>query len=155
MKAKLDLRYEDLGQQPVKNIAEPIRVYGVEIGTKIAAATASTDTFLDRPAVAVLPFVNMSGDPEQEYFVDGLTEDIITALAHWRWFPVIDRTPVFAYKGTRSTVRQVAKVLRARYVLEGSVRKGGIRLRITAQLIDASTGHHVWARKFNRKLSEV
>lgn len=103
----------------------------------------------------MLPFVNISGDPEQDYFVDGLTEDLITALTAWRIFPVISRNSVFAYKGQSPDVRRVARELSARYVLEGSVRKGGNRVRISAQLIDASTGHHVWAEKFDRDLEDV
>ena len=106
-------------------------------------------------AVAVLPFVNLSGDPEQEYFADGLTEDIITALSLWRSFPVIARNSTFTYKGKAVRVQQVADDLGARYVLEGGVRKAGGKVRITAQLIDAQSGHHVWAQKFDRDLEDI
>jgi adenylate cyclase len=110
---------------------------------------------LGRAALAVLPFINLSGDPEQEYFSDGLTEDIISALSAWRTFPVIARNSVFMYKGKAVKVQQVAEDLGARYVLEGSVRKGGNRVRITMQLIDAETGHHLWAKKFDRELEDI
>ena len=155
VKGKLDLCYEDLGEQHVKNIPEPVRVYGVKIGTETTAGTASIDTVLDRPAVAVLPFVNMSGDPEQAYFADGISEDLITALAHFRWFPVIARNSTFAYKAHGGDVRKVARELGARYVIEGSVRKSGSRVRVTAQLIDAGTGFHIWAEAFDRELHDL
>ena len=112
-------------------------------------------THSSRSALAVLPFANLSGDPEQEYFSDGLTEDIITALSAWRTFPVIARNSAFTYKGKAVKVQQVAEELGARYVLEGSVRKGGYRVRITVQLIDAKTGHHLWAEKFDRELEDI
>jgi adenylate cyclase len=111
--------------------------------------------FPDTHAIAVLPFENMSGDPEQEYFADGLTEDIITALSLWRSFPVIARNSTFSFKGKAVRVQQVAEALGARYVLEGGVRKAGGKVRVTAQLIDARTGHHVWARKFDRSLEDI
>ncbi len=101
----------------------------------------------ERPAVAVLPFDNLSGDGEQEYFADGLSEDIITALSLWRSFPVVARNSSFAYKETSPDIRKVGERLGARYVLEGSVRKGGERVHVTAQLIDAASGHHVWAER--------
>ena len=154
VKGKVDLVFEDLGDHEVKNIAEPIRIYGVK-GVAMTVTAMSVDDVLARPAVAVLPFVNMSGDPEQEYFADGLAEDIITALSHWRSFPVIARNSTFAYKGQSVDVRKVATELGARYVLEGSVRRGGERVRISAQLIDAMTGHHVWAEKFDRTLEDI
>ena len=154
---KLNLNYEDMGEQEVKNIAEPVRAYRVELepDKTAAAPSKSVDAVLNRPAVAVLPFTNMSGDAEQEYFADGLTEDIITMLAAWRSFPVIARNSTFAYKGQVPDVRQVANELGARYVLEGSVRKAGNQLRITVQLIDANTGHNLWAEKFDRNLEDV
>ena len=109
----------------------------------------------DKPSIAVLPFVNMSGDREQEYFADGVTEDIITALSHYRWFFVIARNSTFAYKGQALDVKQIARELGVRYVLEGSVRKAANRIRATAQLIDADTGVHLWAERFDRDLSDV
>jgi adenylate cyclase len=110
---------------------------------------------LQKPAIAVLPFENMSGDPEQEYFSDGLAEDIITALSHWRSFPVVARNSTFSFKGQKVRVGEIAQELGARYILEGSVRKAGKRLRISAQLIDAQTDHHVWAERFDRHLEDV
>ncbi len=156
---KLDLRFDDLGEKRVKNIAKPVRVYHVELNIGIettrAGESSTLEAVLQKPAVAVLPFTNMSGDPEQEYFSDGLAEDIITLLSAWRSFPVIARNSTFVYKGQSPDVRQVAKELAARYVIEGSVRKSGNRVRITAQLIDAQTGHHVWAEKFDGTLEDI
>ena len=154
---KIEFKLEFMGDHSVKNIANPIPVYRVlsNGGQSPVAAIPSSGAILERPALAVLPLTNMSGDPEQEYFADGLTEDLITALAAWRSFPVIARNSTFAYKGTSQDVRQVASELGARYILEGSVRKSGNRVRITAQLIDASSGHHVWAEKFDRDLDDV
>ena len=154
---RLELSYQDIGEQQLKNISQPVRAYRIDIegpATPVAARSAEV-AFIEKPAIAVLPFDNMSGDPEQEYFADGLTEDIITALSLWRSFPVIARNSVFAYKGQSPDIRQVAGELGASYVLEGSVRSGGERVRITAQLIDAATGHHVWAEKFDRKLEDI
>ena len=156
----LDVNFEDLGEQPVKNIDRPVRCYRVHAGSSVAAGTLSSDhddpsALPDRLAVAVLPFQNMSGDPEQEYFADGLTEDIITALSIWRSFPVIARNSTFAYKGKSPDIREVGEALGARYVLEGSVRKAGNRVRVTAQLIDAQSGHHVWAERYDRELEDI
>jgi adenylate cyclase len=150
--------FDDLGEQAVKNIDKPIRVYRMSAVAETVAAEAlasEVDKILDRPAVAVLPFENISGDPEQEYFADGLTEDIITVLSHWRSFPVIARNSTFAYKGKSSDIRQVGKELGARYVIEGSVRKAGDRVRVTAQLINSENGHHVWAERYDRELSDI
>ena len=157
VEGKFEAAFEDLGEHTVKNIDKPVQVYRVlsNGGQSPVAAIPSSGAILERPALAVLPLTNMSGDPEQEYFADGLTEDLITALAAWRSFPVIARNSTFAYKGTSQDVRQVASELGARYILEGSVRKGGNRVRINAQLIDASSGHHVWAEKFDRDLDDV
>lgn len=154
---RLSLYYEFMGEQPVKNIADPVRVYRVILDSthKDFDSSRSVNTVFERPAVAVLPFTNMSGDRAQEYFADGLTEDIIHVLATWRSFPVIARNSSFAYKGKTPDIRTVAKELGARYMLEGSVRKSGNRLRITAQLIDASTGHHLWSERFDRPLEDV
>ncbi len=157
VRGKVDAVFVDLGTQSVKNLTEPIHVYGIDIGSPVplSATVPEAETTLSRPAVAVLPFENLSGDPEQEYFVDGLTEDIITALSQWRSFPVIARNSTFAYKGTSPDVREAGRKLGARFVLEGSVRKGGNRIRVTAQLIDARTGHHVWAERYDRDLDDI
>ena len=152
-----DIALEDMGEQSVKNIDRPVHAYRIDLDPKKSAVpkTAEIDAVLSRPAVAVLPFENLSGDPEQEYFADGLTEDIITALSHWRTFPVIARNSTFSYKGQAPDIREVGTALGARYVVEGSVRKAGNRVRVTAQLINAETGHHVWAEKFDRDLSDI
>ncbi len=153
---KLDLKCEFLGEQKVKNITRPVRVYQVRTESNAAVSELSRTLELpDKPSIAVLPFDNMSGDSEQEYFTDGITEDIITALSRFRWFFVIARNSTFTYKGKAVHVKQVAQDLGVRYVLEGSVRKAGNRVRITAQLIDASTGHHVWAERYDRDLEDI
>jgi TolB-like protein len=122
----------------------------------VKAATGTTErTTTDRPSIAVLPFANMSGDPEQEYFADGISEDIITGLSKLRWFFIIARNSSFAYKGKAVDVKRAARELGVRYVLEGSVRKGGNRVRITAQLIDAATGNHIWADRYDGELTDV
>jgi adenylate cyclase len=152
---KLSVEFDDLGEQSVKNIADPVHVFRLrrdELEDRLAGVV---DAKFRRPAVAVLPFVNMSGDPEQEYFADGLTEDIITALTAWRFFPVIARNSTFAYKGQSPDIRQVGKELNARYVIEGSVRKSANRVRVTAQFINAETAHHVWAERFDRDLQDI
>ncbi|NQV21128.1 MAG: hypothetical protein HQ511_06905 [Rhodospirillales bacterium] len=157
---KLDLAFEDLGEQTVKNIDRPVRCYRMLSDPSGDARNNLPDIdhspeLPDRLAVAVLPFENMSGDAEQDYFADGLTEDIITALSLWKSFPVIARNSTFAYKGQSPDVREVGKTLGARYVVEGSVRKSGSRVRVTVQLIDADTGHHVWAERYDRELAEI
>ncbi|MCP5085731.1 MAG: adenylate/guanylate cyclase domain-containing protein [Rhodobacteraceae bacterium] len=152
VKNKTDLQFEDMGEHEVKNIAEPIRVY--KILTDAPSAKASL-AIPEKPSIAVLPFDNMSGDPEQEYLADGITEDLITALSKIRWFFVIARNSTFTYKGQAVDVTTVAKDLGVRYVLEGSVRKAGSRVRITAQLIDASNGHHVWAERYDRQMEDI
>jgi len=154
---KVDTSFEDLGERKVKNIARPVHAYrAIAVSdTFDAAATAVSDAMLERPSVAVLPFANMSGDAEQEYFSDGLTEEVITALALWRSFPVIARNSSFAYKGKAVDVKRIGRELGARYLLEGSVRKSGNRVRVTAQLIDAASGHHVWVEKLDRELDDV
>ena len=155
----LDLAVEDMGEQTVKNIAKPVRAYRLRLegaGRAPAAAPGGTaPEVLERPAVTVLPFDNMSGEAEQEYFADGITEDIITELSKWGWFPVIARNSTFAFKGKSLDVRRMAEDLGARYVVEGSVRKGGNRVRSTAQLIDAATGPHIWAERYDRELADV
>ncbi len=176
VKAKLKLEYEYLGEQEVKNIAEPVRAYRVverpepgvdpaEIPPDTSIAPGQQIVFpktdappLERPAkpsIAVLPFANMSGDPEQSYFSDGISEDIITALSKISGIFVIARTSSFTYKGKSVTVQQVGEELGVRYVLEGSVRKAGNRVRITAQLIDAQSGGHKWADHYDRELEDI
>jgi len=151
---KLPLAFDDLGDQQVKNIAQPIRVYRVQAATPVPQYVAALP-LPDKPSIAVLPFQNMSGDPEQEYFVDGMVEEIITALSRIRWLFVIARNSTFTYKGRAVDVKQVGRELGVRYVLEGSVRKGGNRVRITGQLIDAETGAHLWADRFDGLIEEV
>jgi TolB-like protein len=153
---KLDLAFEDMGEQALKNIARPIRAY--RVATRPVSATPRETPALalpDKPSIAVLPFANMSGDPEQEYFADGMVEEIITALSRIRWLFVIARNSSFTYKGQAIDVKQVGRELGVRYVLEGSVRKAGGRVRITAQLVDAATGAHLWADRFDGALEDV
>jgi adenylate cyclase len=153
---KLDMAFEDLGEQSVKNITEPVRVYRAVLATPAAAPGGAPSLALpDKPSIAVLPFDNMSGDAEQEYFADGISEDLITALSKIRWFFVIARNSTFTYKGQAVEMTQVARELGVRYVIEGSVRKAGNRVRITAQLVDATTGHHVWAERYDRDLADI
>jgi adenylate cyclase len=161
---KLDFDFEDLGPQNLKNIRRPIRVYRMGAAIKDQAAdlddaepavAASPTGFDDRRAIAVLPFANFSGDPEQEFFADGITEDIITMLAGWRAFPVIARNSTFNYKGQTVDVKKVGEELGARYVVEGSVRKSGHRVRVTVQLIRADTGHHIMADRYDRDLTDL
>ncbi len=155
---KLELEFEDLGEKQVKNIARPVRVYRVVRGGAPAAPQAAPQAAaaaLDRPAVAVLPFQNMSGEPGEEYFSDGITEDIITDLSKLSGLLVIARNSTFTYKGRALDVRQVGRELGASHVLEGSVRRAGGRVRITAQLIDAGTGHHAWAERYDRSLQDI
>jgi adenylate cyclase len=151
---KLPFAYEFLGGRAVKNIAEPVRAYRVLLDDSGSKGASHTRLSI-KPSIAVLPFENMSGDSEQEYFVDGVTEDIITALSRVRWFFVTARNSTFAYKGRSLDVRQVAKELGVRYVLEGSIRKAGSRVRVTAQLIDGKVGKNVWAKRYDRELEDV
>ena len=156
---KLDLGYEFMGEQQVKNIEEPVRAYKVTLGseekTQLTSPTKPTLELPDKPSIAVLPFTNMSGDPEQEYFADGMTEDIITVLSQLPALSVIARNSTFAYKGKSVKVQDIARDLEVRYVLEGSVRKSGKRARITAQLIDAVSGHHLWTERYDRDLEDI
>src|SRR5271167_3230046 len=156
---RLPFIFEDLGEQQVKNIARPVQVYRVRnlgVATKsLAAPTSPSLPLPDKPSIAVLPFANMSGDPEQEYFADGMVEEIITALSRIRWLFVIARNSTFTYKGRAVDVKQVGGELGVRYVLEGSVRKGGGRVRITARLIDTTNGAHLWADRFDGALEDV
>jgi adenylate cyclase len=152
VQGKLDLTFEDAGEQELKNIARPVRVYRVRPKDAIKK---SAPALPDRPSIAVLPFQNMSADSEQEYFADGIVEDIITALSRVRWLFVIARNSTFTYKGRAVDVKQVGRDLGVRYVLEGSVRKAASRVRVTAQLIDSVTGHHVWAEHYDRQLADI
>jgi adenylate cyclase len=158
----LPLTYHDCGLKQVKNIAEPLRAFAVRPGGRgvhPAAQSASGSSrslpLPDKPSIAVLPFTNMSGDPEQEYFADGVVEDIITGLSRVKWFFVIARNSSFTYKGKPVDIRQVGRELGVRYVLEGSIRKAGNRVRITGQLIEATTSRHVWADKFDGDLADI
>jgi adenylate cyclase len=151
---RLPFVFEDLGEQQVKNIARPIRVYRVRDAAPKTPAPPALP-LPDKPSIAVLPFVNMSGDPEQEYFVDGMVEEIITALSQIRWLFVIARNSTFTYKGRPVDVKEVGRELGVRYVLEGSVRKAGRQVRITGQLIDALTGTHLWAGRYDGSLEDV
>ncbi len=181
---RLDLVFDDLGEQSLKNIARPVRVYRVNPTSphpnppppagegdrragslnypppqagegRVGAGEPPALALPDKPSIAVLPFQNMSGDPEQEYFVDGMVEEIITALARIRWLFVIARNSSFTYKGRPVDVKEVGRELGVRYVLEGSVRKGGNRVRITGQLIEAETGAHLWADRFDGLIEDV
>ena len=156
---RLDYTFEDLGEQHVKNIARPVRVYRVRdreviVDEPITAPPPSLP-LPDKPSIAVLPFANMSADPEQEYFADGMVEEIITALSRIRWLFVIARNSTFTYKGQAVDVKRVGRELGVRYVLEGAVRKGGGRVRITAQLIEAETGAQLWADRFEGSLEDL
>jgi len=151
---RLPFGFEDLGEQQVKNITRPVRIYRVrDTGAQTPVAPALP--LPDKPSIAVLPFANISGDPEQDYFADGMVEEIITALSRIRWVFVIARNSSFTYKGQNVDVKQVGRELGVRYVLEGSVRRAGGRVRITAQLIDALNGAHLWADRFDGSLDEI
>ncbi len=155
---KLDFSFEDMGEQQVKNIARPIRTHRVLLSGGADAgrpAEPSARSAHQKPSIAVLPFANMSGDAEQEYFSDGITEDIITNLSRNHAFFVISRSTSFTYKGPAIDVAKASRELGVRYVLEGSVRRAGNRVRITAQLIDATSGHHLWADRYDRELADV
>ena len=177
---RLDLAFEDMGEQTLKNIARPVRAYRLRAAYTHLAANAAGSPLSrnagegaerqrreagegsspplplpDKPSIAVLPFQNMSGDPEQEYFADGMVEEIITALSRIRWLFVIARNSSFTYKGQAVDVKQVGRELGVRYVLEGSVRKASGRVRITSQLIDALTGAHLWADRFDGSLEDI
>ena len=154
VRGKLDASFEDGGEQSLKNIARPVRVYWLRSNEKSAIAS-TTLALPSKPSIAVLAFENMSGAPEQEYFADGVAEDVVTALSRLRWLFVVARNSSFTYKGRSADVRQVGRELGVRYVLEGSVRKAGNRVRINAQLIDTSDGHHVWADRYDRALEDI
>ncbi|MBR0753638.1 tetratricopeptide repeat protein [Bradyrhizobium jicamae] len=157
-RGKLDIAFEDIGEQQLKNIAWPVRVYRVRLSGEAAQARPALPLPLalpDKPSIAVLPFANMSGDTEQDYFADGMIEDIITGLSRARWLFVIARNSSFAYKGRSTDVKQVARELGVRYVLEGSVRKVGERVRISAQLAEGVSGRQLWAKRYDRGLSDI
>ena len=151
---KIDVAFEDAGEHQLKNIERPVRVYRVQLGkTAQRAEKASAST--KRPSIAVLPFQNMSGDPEQEYFADGMVDEIITGLSRIKWLSVVSRNSSYLFKNRPASMKDVAATLGVRYVLEGGVRKAGNRVRITAQLIDAETDAHLWAEQYDRLLEDV
>jgi TolB-like protein/class 3 adenylate cyclase len=154
---RIDIAFDDLGEQQVKNITRPVRTYRVALGalSRAALPVVAPLPLPDKPSLAVLPFQNMTGDPEQEYFVDGMVEEITTAIARLPWLFVIARNSAFTYKGRPVDVKQVAQELGVRYVLEGSVRKAGNRVRITGQLIDTATGAHIWANRFDGTFDDI
>jgi len=156
-RGKIDIAFEDMGEQNLKNIERPIRTFrlGSGAGAGGSATSRPAPGLPDKPSIAVLPFQNMSGDAEQDYFADGMVEDIITALSRARWLFVIARNSSFVYKGRAVDVKQVGRELGVRYVLEGSVRKAGSRVRITGQLIDAASGAHLWADHFDGELADI
>ena len=153
VRGKLDANFQDAGEQELKNIARPVRVYQLQSGGGETEALALA--LPDKPSIAVLPFQNLSGDPEQEYFADGMVEDIITGLSRIKWLFVIARNSTFTYKSRPVDVKQVGRELGVRYVLEGSVRKAADRVRITGQLVDTATGAHVWAERYDRRLEDI
>ena len=157
VEGKLDVGFEDRGEQQLKNISKPVRAYAVRAGTYSALTErlSAAPPLPDKPSIAVLPFENMSGDPEQEYFADGMVEEIITALSRFKWLFVIARNSSFTFKGKAVDIKEVGRRLGVRYVLEGSVRKASGKVRITGQLIDAVTGTHIWADRFERDLTDV
>jgi TolB-like protein/class 3 adenylate cyclase/Tfp pilus assembly protein PilF len=170
---KLDMSFVSTGEQVMKNITNPVPTYKIEVSSlPKTEASSETETIIESssevkgsiseqaldekpPAIVVLPFVNMSGDPEQEYFADGITEDIITNLSLWKTFPVISRNSSFTYKGKSVNLKQVSEEMGVRYIVEGSVRKGGNKVRITAQLIDATEDHHIWSERWDRNLDDI
>ena len=158
VRGKIEAEFEDLGERDLKNVAEPIRVYRIATAGSIASAGSGSADALPlphKPSIAVLPFKNMSSDPEQEYFSDGITEDIITELSRFSEFNVIARNSTFHYKGKSPKIRDVGRELGARFVVEGSVRRSGNRVRITAQLIDVDSDAHVWAERYDRELVDI
>ena len=156
---RLDVAFEDLGEQNVKNIVRPIRIFRVLLekgpSPRAEGAKGERDAVVAKPSLVVLPFVNMSGDPEQEFFVDGLTEDIITELSRFRELLVISRNSAFVHKGKAVRVQDIAREFGVHYVVEGSVRKAGDRVRVTVQLIDAETDRHIWAERYDRKIEDI
>src|SRR6516225_7511458 len=162
VRGKTGIAFDELGERPLKNIDRPVRLYSARLAGSSAATsadlpvdTASPPPLPDKPSVAVLPFQNMSGDPEQEYFADGMVEEIITALSRFKSLFVIARNSSFTFKGRAVDIKEVGRRLGVRYVLEGAVRKASGKVRITGQLIDAVTGAHIWADRFERDLTDV
>jgi adenylate cyclase len=157
VEGKLDVGFVDRGEQQLKNIAKPVRAYAVRAGASSALTErlSASPSLPDKPSIAVLPFQNMSGDPEQEYFADGMVEDIITALSRFKSLFVIARNSSFTFKGQAVDIKEVGRRLGVRYVLEGSVRKASGKVRITGQLIDAVTGAHIWVDRFERDLTDI
>ena len=157
-KGKVEAEFEDMGEQNLKNVAESVRVYHVAIKRTVTIPTPSRTAIPpipDKPSVAVLPFTNMSADPEQEYFSDGMTEDIITELSRFRSLFVIARNSSFHYKGLSPRVQEIGQALGVQYIVEGSVRKARNRVRVTAQLVEATSGNHIWAEKYDRELEDI
>ncbi len=157
-KGKVEVDFEDLGEHDLKNVAEPVRIYriaGVGFGTAAASPAKAPLALPDKPSIAVLPFTNMSGDPEQDYFADGITEDIITELSRFQSIFVIARSSVFTYKGQTVRIQDIGRDLGVHYVVEGSVRKAGERVRVTVQLIDVQSGNHIWAERYDRNLVDI
>src|SRR5262249_31983125 len=152
---RLEAGFEDLGEKSLKNISRPVRVYRVLLGGADGKPEPGAKAAVVKPSIAVLPFANMSGDPEQEFFADGLTEDILTELSRRRELFVISRTSSFVYKGKAANLREVAQKLGARYLVEGSVRRAADRVRITVQLIDTASDGHIWAERYDRKLDDI
>ncbi|MFC6584611.1 adenylate/guanylate cyclase domain-containing protein [Sulfitobacter aestuariivivens] len=153
IKNKVDVRMDDLGSLSLKNIADPVRTW--QIAPEDDAAPTAAFELPEKPSIAVLPFDNMSTDPEYAFLADGISEDLITALSKVRWFFVIARNSTFTYKGQAVDIKRVGRELGVRYVMEGSVRKAGNRVRVTAQLIEAATGHHVWAERYDREIEDI
>jgi len=156
IKNKLSLSYESMGEHTVKNITDPLKVYRVRMGTDNAVPKFDDRIELpDKPSIAILPFNNMSGDPEQNYFAEGISEDITTELSRFHSLFVISRNSAFTYRGNAVNVQKVGKELGAKYIVEGSVRKSGNRVRVTAQLVTTATGHHIWAERYDRSLDDL
>jgi adenylate cyclase len=155
VEGKVPFLFDYMGEQSVKNISKPVRVYRIVPGSEAVPDTGQEVKLLEKPSIAVLPFVNMSPDPEQEYFCDGITEEIITGLSKITGLFVIARNSSFSYKGKSLKIQQVGRELNVKYVLEGSVRRSGDHVRITAQLIDALKGHHLWSERYNRELKDI
>jgi TolB-like protein len=159
VKSRLDLNVSDLGPMPLKNIAEPVRVYSLEVGqpaqARLAPVAKPEKLGTPRLSMVVLPFANIGGDPEQEHFVDGVTESLTTDLSRMRGAVVIARNTAFTYKGEPLDVKTIGRELNVRYVLEGSVQRGGNRMRVNVQLIEAETGAHLWAERFDKPLADL
>jgi adenylate cyclase len=157
VRGKLGVEFDDLGPQQIKNIAQPVRTYRVDLGPPAPPTEEAkpAPSLAERPSIAVLPFENMSSDPEQDYLADGIVEDIITGLSHQRWLTVIARGSSFGFKGRRLDLTRIGQELGVRYLLEGSVRRAGNRVRVTAQLIEAATNDHLWANKYDQEIDDI